>query len=303
MTARTARGRQLAWTAGTKEASIRRLDDRRAVGEALSKAAAFNAYAMAHLDATFFPQASFYQAQSGQASAILMHSKAGLGAATHVWGDTKLAGALVELHPPVGSSLLTCQPEHVDIMLEALNLWRPQTMLRMSVDSESFVPPSVRGPVRRLLAADSAELNRLYALEGDGIIYSGHHIRDGVYFGALNRGRLVAAAGTHIYSKSAGVAVVGNVFTHPDFRGHGLATAVTAAVTAELLQYCRLVVLSVDPANRSARYVYDKLGYREEGRMVESMSTRRSKLSPLPAIRRFLASRRAGEKGVELVRL
>jgi RimJ/RimL family protein N-acetyltransferase len=155
--------------------------------------------------------------------------------------------------------------------------------------------------VRRLLAADAPELNRLYSLEGDGIMYSGQHIRDGVYFAALHRGRIVAAAGTHIYSKSTGVGVVGNVFTHPDFRGHGLATAVTAAVTSQLLEDCGLIVLSVDPANRSARHVYETLGYQETGRMVEATSTRRSAMSPLPLIRRLLASRRSAEAGVEKV--
>jgi RimJ/RimL family protein N-acetyltransferase len=279
------------------------LNDRRAVREALEIAPAFNAYAMAHLDAAMFPLATFYLAQSGQASAVLMHSRAGLGAASHIQGDPRLAGALAALHPPSRSSLLTCQPDHIDAMLETFNLWRPQTMVRMTVDSASFTSPEVRGPVRRLLAADSPELNRLYALEGEGIVYSGQHIRDGVYFGALNRGRLVAAAGTHIYSRSARVAVVGNVFTHPDFRGHGLATAVTGAVTAHLLDECDLIVLSVDPANRSARYVYDSLGYQETGRIVEAMATRRSSMSPLPLLRRLLAGRRSPERGVEVVQL
>jgi RimJ/RimL family protein N-acetyltransferase len=303
LTARTARGNQLAWTAGQRTATIRRLHDRRLIREALAADEPFNAYALAHLDGALFSQASFFLAQSGQASAILMHSRAGLGAASHVYGDTRLAALLVSLHPVNRSSLLTCQPEHVDVMLEAFNLWRPQTMLRMAVQREAFVAPVAGGPVRRLIAADSPELNRLYALEGDGIYYNGQHIRDGVYFGALNRGRLVAAAGTHIYSRKAGVGVVGNVFTHPDFRGHGLATAVTASVTAKLLEDCDLVVLSVDPANRSARHVYETLGYRDTGRMVEAMATRRSPLSPMPLIRRLLASRRSPERGVEIVKL
>lgn len=303
MTARTARAARLGWAAGTRTATIRRLEDRRSVQQALEKAPAFNAYALAHLDGVMFTLASFYLAQAGQATALLMHSRGGLGATTHLYGDARLGGLLVQLHPGPRSSLLSCQAEHIDAMLEAYNLWRPQTMLRMAVDAASFRPPAVRGPVRRLIAADAPELNRLYALEGDGLVYPGHHVRDGVYYGALNRGRIVAAAGTHIYSKTARTAVVGNVFTHPDFRGRGLATAVTAAVTAQVLDECDLIVLSVDPANRAARYVYEKLGYQDSGRMVETMVTRRSPMSPLPWIRRQLAARRSPERGVEIVRL
>lgn len=301
LSARTARGSQVAWRAATRTATIRRVSDRRGLLEFLEQSAAYNAYALAHLDAALFPLASFYLAESGSSKALLLHSRAGAGPATHVYGDARLAGALTALHPGARGALLACQPEHIDQLLATYNLWRPQTMVRMAVDRGSFLLPPSRGPVRRLLAADAPEVNRLYALEGEGIVYSGKQIRDGIYFGALSRGRLVGAAGTHIYSRAARVAVVGNVFTHPDFRGHGLGTAVTAAVTAQLLQDCDLVVLSVDPANRSARHVYEMLGYKETGRIVEATATRRSPLSPLPLLRRLLASRRSAERGAGVV--
>lgn len=282
---------------------IRRVEDRRRLQDLLQRSPAFNAYALAFLDAALFPLATFFTAEAGPATAVLMHSKGGLGQALHLWGDPRLAGALVRLHPGTRGALLTCQPEHIDEVLGAYNLWRPQTMLRMTVDRDSFMAPADRGPVRRLLAADAPELNQLYSLEGEGIMYSGRQVREGIYFGGLHRGRVVAAAGTHIYSRAARVAVVGNVFTHPDFRRRGLSTATTAAVTARLLEDCDLVVLSVDPANRSARHVYETLGYRDSGRIVEAMATRRGRYSPLPAIRRALASRRTGEKGAEVVNL
>ena len=50
---------------------------------------------------------------------------------------------------------------------------------------------------------------------------AGH--RDGVYYGVRVDGRLVAAAGTHVISPTARLAVVGNVMTHVDFRGRGYA--------------------------------------------------------------------------------
>ena len=56
--------------------------------------------------------------------------------------------------------------------------------------------------------------------------------------------RLIAAAGTHVVSPQWGVAAVGNVYTHREYRGQGLAKVVTSAVTAELLQQCDTVVLN-----------------------------------------------------------
>jgi predicted GNAT family acetyltransferase len=49
--------------------------------------------------------------------------------------------------------------------------------------------------------------------------------------------------------------------THADFRGRGYATAVTGAVTAELLRFCDQVVLNVRADNPPALAAYRRLGY------------------------------------------
>ena len=84
-------------------------------------------------------------------------------------------------------------------------------------------------------------------------------------------GRLVAAAGTHVVSPTARLAVVGNVLTHIDYRGRGFATAVTGAVTAELLRTCDQVVLNVRADNPPALNAYRRLGYAEHMRFEERL--------------------------------
>jgi ribosomal protein S18 acetylase RimI-like enzyme len=230
-----------------------------------------------------------------------MNARGGLGTSTLTLGDAAIVEALMRLHPAPRQTFLTCDPAHVDGLLTGHNLWRPQTMVRMQVGRAAFEPRGNASAVRRLITADAPDLNALYAIEGDGLRYSGRQISQGVYFGAYVRGRLVSAAGTHIYSNSEGVGVVGNVFTHPDHRGHGLGTAVTSAVTAQLLRTCDLVVLNVDPANRTARHIYEELGYSEAARLVEVMATRRDALSPLPLVRRLLGRWRSKTPGVESI--
>ena len=82
---------------------------------------------------------------------------------------------------------------------------------------------------------------------------------------------VVAAAGTHVISREAGLAVVGNVLTHADHRGRGYAKAVTSAVTAELLRFCDQVVLNVRADNPPALQAYRRLGYREHVRFEERL--------------------------------
>ena len=131
-------------------------------------------------------------------------------------------------------------------------------MLRMWVDASHFRP--FPGDVDRLLPVEIGELNRLYQL-GFSSWLPASAIMDGLYYGIRVGGRLVSAAGTHVISPAARLAVVGNVMTHAEYRGHGYATAVTGAVTADLLRFCDQVVLNVRADNPPALAAYRRLGY------------------------------------------
>ena len=141
-------------------------------------------------------------------------------------------------------------------------------MVRMWVDRSHFKP--YPATVQRLLPVEIGELNRLYQL-GFASWLPATAIADGVYYGMRVNGRLVAAAGTHVISHAARLAVVGNVLTHMDYRGRGFATAVTGAVTAELLRSCDQVVLNVRADNPPAINAYRHLGYNEHARFEERL--------------------------------
>jgi ribosomal protein S18 acetylase RimI-like enzyme len=152
-------------------------------------------------------------------------------------------------------------------------------MVRMWVDRARFRP--YPASVQRLLPVESGELNKLYQL-GFASWLPSTAIAEGVYYGMRVNGQLIAAAGTHVVSPSARLAVVGNVLTHADFRGRGFATAVTGAVTAELLRSCDQVVLNVRSDNPPALNAYRRLGYAEHARFEERLVHRLG--SPWPAI-------------------
>lgn len=181
-------------------------------------------------------------------------------------------------------------PEAVAAVETAYRLEPGPQMVRMWVDRSHFRP--YPADVRRLLPIDIGELNRLYQL-GFASWLPSSAIGDGVYFGLRVGGRLVAAAGTHVVSPNARLAVVGNVLTNVDYRGRGFATAVTGAVTAELLRACDQVVLNVRSDNPPALQAYRRLGYTEHVRFEERLAHRLG--SPWPSLtaplRRFFARR------------
>jgi len=149
-------------------------------------------------------------------------------------------------------------------------------------------------------------VNRLCNAEGVVASYTGRQIASGLYFGAYVGEQLVAVAGTHSVSPTHGVAVVGNVYTHPRYRGQGLGALVTGAVTANVIESCPLVVLSVDPRNQAAVHAYQHLGYEEECRLIEASASRKDIVGLRSLVRRLLAARRGGRgrpAGGALVRL
>jgi RimJ/RimL family protein N-acetyltransferase len=187
---------------------------------------------------------------------------------------------------------LSALPERLPAIQSRYRLDPGPQMVRMWVDRDRFRPSEDRG-VERLRASDSAELNRLYQL-GFGAWLAPSVVGEGVYFGMRHRGRLVAAAGTHVVSTTSRLAVVGNVLTQLQHRGHGYATAVTGAVTAELLGFCDHVVLNVRADNPPALAAYRRLGYAEHVRFEERLGHRIGSTwgELLAAIQRRLDARR-----------
>jgi predicted GNAT family acetyltransferase len=65
----------------------------------------------------------------------------------------------------------------------------------------------------------------------------------------------------HVYSAEYRVAALGNITTHPDHRGRGLATAVTAGCCKHLLESVELIGLNVRADNAAAIRAYEKIGF------------------------------------------
>jgi ribosomal protein S18 acetylase RimI-like enzyme len=185
-----------------------------------------------------------------------------------VMGSTDgIAAVLRDVIKP-RAAYIAARPEMLPAVEQVYRVDAGPSMVRMWVDRARFRP--YPATVQRLLPVEIGELNRLYQL-GFASWLPSSAIHDGVYYGMRVNGRLIAAAGTHVISPAAKLAVVGNVLTHTDFRGRGFATAVTGAVTAELLRTCDQVVLNVRTDNPPAINAYRRLGYVEHTRFEERL--------------------------------
>jgi RimJ/RimL family protein N-acetyltransferase len=260
----------------------------------------YAAYALAQLDPERFPQSEWWVAEGTDARrGLVMHSSSGLGRALFAEGATDAVEAVLSLHPGPRFTFASLRPQHRRAFERHFIAGRAQTMLRMKVGIETFQAPE--SAAERLGPRDIPDINRLYSLEGGPTYYRSAHLEEGVYYGVYQHGRLASIAGTHAVSETEGVAVVGNVFTHPRYRGKGLATAATGAVTAELLTRCPLVVLTVEESNEAALTVYRRLGYAPHCTLHESPLIRKEPTGLFSAIRRRIAGWRGRRTGAEVV--
>jgi GNAT superfamily N-acetyltransferase len=279
--------------------AIERLTDPQAIRTLLSADRPYAAYALAQLDPGLFRLAEWYAASGPDGAALVLHSRGGLGRALFVLGRPAPLEAILSLHPGSRFSFGSLRPEHRPSLEKYFVFTRPQTMLRMSISRAVFKP--VEGEAVRLSGRDVHAINRLYATESGSSAYHARHIDDGVYYAVSLDNRLVSIAGTHVVSESEGVAVVGNVFTHPMYRGQGLATIATSAVTADLIQRCPLVVLTVESENHPAVAIYHRLGYETRCTLHETPIIRREPIGALSFYRRLAAGWRGRSVGKEVV--
>lgn len=251
----------------------------------------YTAYALGQLEPALFPRTRWFWARGSTGTGLVLHSRGGLGDASFVMGDADAVAAILSIHPGPAQTYATCQPHHLETLRGVYRLASHQPMIRMAVRTDTFVPEKQLSPIV-LNGLDIRRVNSLYGSDGGPSYYIPEHIESGVYRGIVAEGRLVAVAGTHVVSRQEGVAVVGNVFTHPAYRGRGYATAATSAVTETLLNYCEHVVLTVDPLNTPAVAAYAKLGYREVCQLVEASAARKDPSGVAASLRRFRAAMR-----------
>jgi ribosomal protein S18 acetylase RimI-like enzyme len=268
--------------------------DRVLLGEFLERDRLFAAYALCDLDDREFRRTRWGVASDQAGTAAVAVEYAGLTPQPmFVMGtNAGIAAVLRDVIRP-RAAYVACRTEAVEAVETSYRVDPGPPMIRMWVDRSTFQP--YPADVRRLLPVEINDLNRLYQL-GFASWLPSSAITEGVYYGIRVGGRLVAAAGTHVISPEARLAVVGNVLTSAESRGRGYAKAVTGAVTAELLRFCDQVVLNVRADNPPAIQAYRRLGYREHVRFEERLAHRTG--SPLGSIaapiRRLFAQRSEG---------
>ena len=166
-------------------------------------------------------------------------------------------------------------PGIVDVLREQYTLESHGLYLRMKLVDESRLEGLDLSHTEQLAADGCAEVADFYNQAYPGNWFDARMLETGCYYGVRRAGRLVSAAGIHVYSPHYGVAAIGNITTLPEYRGQGLGALVTARVCRELLKTVRVVGLNVRADNIPAIRCYHKLGFQKVAEYEEWMVERR----------------------------
>ncbi|MEO6457571.1 MAG: GNAT family N-acetyltransferase [Chloroflexia bacterium] len=135
------------------------------------------------------------------------------------------------------------------------------TFYKMALTDMSRLDMVDTSSVTGLTSSDLGEVAELYKVSYPGNWFDPRMLETGHYYGLRRDNALIGVAGVHVYSDKYKVAALGNVTTHPQYRGQGIATACCASLCHELSRTVEHIGLNVKADNKGAIASYRKLGF------------------------------------------
>jgi ribosomal protein S18 acetylase RimI-like enzyme len=244
------------------------LHDKHVIEDFLRQNPALFVYELGDLDDFFWPYTSWIAGQENGVLNALLLLYAGLDlpvVLAQAEGETSsrylkdLFQASLGVLPARFYSHLS--PGLVDVLRGRYALEPHGLYLKMKLaDSSRLEGIDTRDTVQ-LRPDDCPEVAAFYEQAYPGNWFDARMLETGCYYGIRREGRLISAAGIHVYSPQYRAAALGNITTLPEYRGQGLGTRVTARVCQALLETVDTVGLNVRADNAAAIKCYSRLGF------------------------------------------
>lgn len=239
------------------------------------------AYALGDLEPHLFGQCRWFGLTRGDTAVLLVFLAGSCPTLIPIGRPSPVARLLEEIRDSDDLERIEVhvRPEIRPLLEQMYEVEKGVWMTRMILGPHGFT--GLRDPrVTPLDMDDLDDLLRLYEGQqsegGTPPLFSPEMLERGIYFGIREAGRLVAAAGTHIVAPREGVVIIGNVYTHPNWRSRGFGKAVTAAVVCRALEDAvQTVALNVAEDNTPGIRVYKSLGFEGYCRYFEGIMRRR----------------------------
>lgn len=237
-----------------------RLEDRAEIEKILRRDATLHAYELGDLDDFHWPDTVWYTDHLRRWVVLIY---AGGTVMLFVDQDEQEAG---ELLLSVSAELPDRFTGHFTTglagVLAAGFRWESsERQLKMQLTDHDAPWRLATGDVERLGPDDLPAVQAFYAHSYPHNWFDPKMLDTDRYFGIRNNGGLISVAGIHVHAPAQRIAVVGNVATHPAYRGLGLATATCARLCQELVATTDDITLDVAAGNAAAIACYEAVGF------------------------------------------
>lgn len=255
------------------------LHDKATIERYLLKFPQLNYYHLGDLDDFFWPYTTWYGWQdAGQLKAlVLFYTGIAPAVLLAILNENQpemkaLLRASLPFLPPKFYSHLS--PGLESIFQENYTLEHHGEHFKMGLTGRAKLDAIDTAAVEPLASEHLPEITALYQAAYPGNWFDPRMLETGQYVGLRDAaGQLVSAAGIHVYSPVYKIAALGNITTHPDRRGEGLGTTVTAGLCKRLLETVETIGLNVRSDNAPAIAAYRKIGFEVVGTYHEWMVT------------------------------
>ena len=172
-----------------------------------------------------------------------------------------------------GSPVYLAIPErHLWDVSRRFTYEEPAAMRRMQAHRSAFRPDAACcWRPTRLGPPNARRISALLA-RSDDLQLDEHQLGLGRYYGVEHGGDLIGVAGCHFLRPELETALIGNVMTHPAWRGRGVARACLTALLTAMFEDVPRVFLSVAERNVGAAKLYERMGFSTRGRFIEGVA-------------------------------
>lgn len=230
----------------------------------LNKHREFHLYAIGDLDDFFWPKTTWYGLISDNEIQSIALLYAGMDIPTLLLfheGDSRFAAHLLEKIIPILPNRFYAHlsPDLLDI-IGRQNIDEYYGLLNKMVLGKTVQQPDDPN-IKKLLNQDLSVIQKFYAHAYPHNWFDSRMLETGKYYGYFINGILAGISGIHVYSEEYKVAALGNIATHPDFRGQQIAYKLTSALCYNLQGSVNSIGLNVKSDNEYAIKCYKKIGF------------------------------------------
>jgi ribosomal protein S18 acetylase RimI-like enzyme len=240
------------------------LHDKPVILDYLQKEPGLQVYSIGDLDDFFWPRTTWYALKDNDAIQSLALLYAGQDIPTLLCfykGDVKFSYRLLEriksllpvtFYAHLSPGLLDVFGRHNIIKYYGSNYKMVLTKAAHAEDDKN---------IKRLSVQDLPVMKDFLVVAYPQNWFDSQMLETNKYYGYFIDNKLVGVAGVHVYSKEYKVAAIGNVATHPDYRGQQIGCTLTAALCFDLQKSVSSIGLNVKTDNEHAIKCYKKIGF------------------------------------------